>query len=244
MTAPKKKESPFKTLKDVIFVYSSVSRPSKQLNKENKPPQSDNPLEFHAYEIKVIITDDKYSALKKAFRGAKNFPYSKELTGLEAMEANGITGLDPEGDYVQVKFSQSCLNGKAFPDPNNAGKTTRRESRPVGQIGIKGRVQDRNGAAIDKDTAIGNGTKGHLQFNPVENDYGLYLYPVAICITELVEYVAGGSGMDEDAFGMEELDEVADDDNFGIEDDIPDDAVDTNVAPQPEDDSVAGQELF
>ena len=192
------KESPLKTLKDVYFVYTSTSRPQKQLNKENKPPLSDNPLEFHAWEIKVLVTEKVFKSLKQAFKGAKNLPNAKDYT--PEMVAGQFPDIPtPEEDMVLVKFSQGCLYGP---------KGNRKPARPVTQIGVKGRVQDRNGLEITPETALGNGTKGHLQFKPVENSFGLYLYPVAICVTELVEYAAAGGGFDEDAFGIEELDEV------------------------------------
>jgi len=198
------KKSNLKTVKDVTFVYTSVSRPQKQLNKDNKPALSDNPLEFHAWEIKILVIETVFKSLKKAFKGAKNFPNVKEFTAEECV-AKGMMQEEPDEDQVLIKFSQGCLYGK---------KGDRKGARPVSQIGIKGKVQDRNGLTIEQDTSVGNGTKGHLQFNPVENEFGLYLYPTAICITELVPYEVEGGGYDEDAFGVEELDE---EDAFGEE---------------------------
>ena len=107
-----------------------------------------------------------------------------------------------DDDMVLVKFSQSCLVGK----PNAEG--VRRESYPIKQIGIKGKVQDMFGNPIDQETALGNGTKGHFQFRPVDGTNGLYLYPHTVCVTELVEYVGGGAEEDLDSLGLEELDET------------------------------------
>ena len=81
-----KKKSTLKTIKDVVFAYTSVTREQKQLNKENKPALSDNPLEFHSWEVKILISDSKYKVLKKAFKGAKNFPNVKEYTAGECVE--------------------------------------------------------------------------------------------------------------------------------------------------------------
>jgi hypothetical protein len=213
-----KTESKLKTLKDVTFFYTSVSRPVKQLNKENKPPLSDDPLEFHSYEVKVAVPESTFKQLKKAFKGAKNFPNAKEYTPEEYAEKLDPNGQEPDEDMVLIKFTQSALTGK---------KGMRKPSRPITQIGIKGKVQDRNGLEITQETAIGNGTKGHLQFNPVENTHGLYLYPTAICITELVEYIPAGGGFDADAFGLEELDEVdMDKESSGDEDDMFEDDID------------------
>jgi len=220
MAEAKKKESNLKTIKNVIFVYSSVNHPQKQLNQDNKPALSEHPLEFHAYEIKILVTETVFKALKKAFKGAKNFPNVKEFTPDECVEKFDID--EPDEDMVLIKFSQGCLFGK---------KGARKESRPVGLLGCKktnnsngAAYFDKNGMVITPETSIGNGTKGHLQFNPVENEFGKYLYPTAVCVTELVEYVAAAGGCDEDAFGIEETDEEetvvdsTEDDSDGFDD--------------------------
>lgn len=209
---PEKQVNPIKTIKDVLFYYTSVSYACKQLNKENKPPLSDNPLEFHAWEIKILLSETKFKGFKKAFKGAKNLPNAKEFTAEECVEKLGFDEL-PDEDYVLIKFSQACLVGM---------KGARKDARPVKQIGIAGKVQDRNGLTIDATTQIGNGTKGHFQFKPVETKNGLYLYPVCVCVTELVEYTGGGANeVDEEAFGIEELAEVNPDDvDTGTADDF------------------------
>ena len=203
-------KSKFGTLKDVIFVYSSVTYPNKQLNKENKPHKSDHALEMHSWEIKVLVTEERFKALKKKYKGAKNFPNAKELTPEECEKDYGIP--KPETDLVLIKFSQSCLTGRSIPDPLLTGKTTRKGSIPIKLIGIVDKVQDRSGNLITATTDLGNGTKGHLQFNPGESEHGVYLYPVAVCVTDLVEYTGGAGSMDEEAFGIEELEKVDHDD--------------------------------
>ncbi len=209
MTATaQKKETNIVTMKDVIFMFSSVSRPIEQLNTDNKPPISapDSPtfgLEFHSYEIKILIPESRYKTLKKHFKGAKNLPNAKEWEKDDLLEKyDCLKAEDLEDDMVLVKFSQSCLVGKA--DKNGV----RRESYPVKQIGIKGKVQDMLGNTIDQDTSLGNGTKGHFQFRPVDGTNGLYLYPQLLCITELVEYTSAGAEEDMDSLGLEELDET------------------------------------
>jgi len=209
MAEAKKKESTLKTVKDVIFVYSSVCHPQKQLNKDNKAPLSDHALEFHGYEIKILVTETVFKALKKAFKGAKNFPNVKEYTPEEVVTLLGEDWPEPDEDMVLIKFTQGCLFGK---------KGSRKEARKVGLVGSKKSVNsdgtaffDNKGMVITSETSIGNGSKGHLQFNPVENEFGVYLYPTAVCITDLVEYVSNATTMDEDAFGIEESDEFADD---------------------------------
>lgn len=205
------------TLKDVAFFYTSTTRPVKQLNKENKPHLSEHPLEMHSYEIKIAIEESRYKKLKKAYPKAKNFINASDISVDDFMLKYAPEGFPkPEEDMVLIKFAQTCMVGK----PN-----FRKESKPITQIGIRGRVQDYDGNTIDQETNIGNGTMGHLQIRPVQSDYGLYLYPNGLCITNLVEYTPNG-GVDESAFGIEELEEVdidkpkdAGEDSF--DDDIP-----------------------
>lgn len=194
----KEKESPFGTLKDVEFYWTSVEREIKQLNKDNKPPLSDDPLEFHSWEVKICIPESRYKKLKKKYQGAKNFPNVKEFTPKEYADKLSVTDTESDEDMVLIKFAQGCLSGK---------KGNRKPSRKIQQIGIRGKVQDYDGNTIDETTRVGNGSKGHIQFRPVETEHGLYLYPSTICITELLEYVES-EAMDEDAFGLEELAEV------------------------------------
>jgi len=208
MAQAEKKENNIVTVKDVIYVYSSVSVPKSQKNDDNKPPISapSSPtfnLEFHSYEVKIIISEEKYKKLKKVYKGAKNFANADELSGEEVLEKfEGVNEADVTEDMVVIKFSQTALVGKA----DKQG--VRKESRPVSQIGIKGRVQDMNGLTIDQDTSLGNGTKGHFQFRPVKSEFGLYLYPQLICITDLVEYAGGAIEDDFDSLGLEDLDET------------------------------------
>ena len=207
MATAAKKETNIVTMKDVIFMYTSVSRPVEQLNTDKKLPTSaaTSPtfgLEFHSYEIKLLMTDERFKKLKKEFKGAKNLPNAKDLEKNDLLaKYDFLNEADLSDDMVLVKFSQSCLVGN--PDTNGV----RRESYPVTQIGVKGKVQDAKGLTVAQDTSVGNGSKGHFQFKPVEGKNGLYLYPHLICITDLIEYV-GGVEEDLDSLGLEDLAET------------------------------------
>ena len=85
-----------KTVKDVTFVYTSTNEPQKQLNPENRPPLSTNPLEFHSWEIKILVGESVFKSMKKAFSGAKNFPNVKEFSAAECVEKNFMTELPDE----------------------------------------------------------------------------------------------------------------------------------------------------
>jgi hypothetical protein len=200
MAQAEKKATNIVTMKDVIFMYTSVSKPTEQMNEEKKPPLSDDPLEFHSFEVKILISDTRFKALKKAFKGAKNLPNAKEHEGPALAEKyDFLNAEDMEDDMVLIKFSQSCLTGK---------KGSRKPCYPIKQIGVKGKVQDIHGLPIDQETNIGHGTKGHFQFRPVETKFGLYLYPHLICVTELVEFSGGGAEEDLDSLGLGELDDA------------------------------------
>lgn len=201
MATAEKKDNGIVTIKDVIFMWSSVNRPVEQKNEDNKPPLSDDPLEFHSYEIKILITEEKFKELKKAFKGARNWTYAKEFEKSELEEKYenvDFSSLDSD-DLVLIKFASTCLSGKA-------GK--RVPSRPIELIGIKGRVQDANGNPVNQETEFSNGSKGHFQFRVSETKFGLYLYPQLVCITDLIEYTGGTGEADYDSLGLEELDEV------------------------------------
>ena len=192
-----------RTLKDVMFFYTSVNTPQKQLNPENKPYATLNPLEGHSFEVKILITEDRYKKLKKEFKGAKNFDKSKDY---DIDDCKDKLNIDVDEDMVLIKFAQTALVGKVF--ENSEGTKTRKHAKPITQFGVKGEVQDRLGVEVIQTTELGYGTKGHLQFRPVRNDFGLYLYPNAICVTELVEFAGGEAEVDEDAFGIEALDDA------------------------------------
>lgn len=188
-------ETIVKTIKDVLFYYTSTTYAQKQYKTDDsRPPLGNGPLEGHAFEVKILICEDRFKGFKKAFAGAKNLPNAKDFTKEECVSKLGMEE-EPDTDMVLIKFSQNAMMG---------AKGDRKKSRPIDKIGVVNGIRDRNGLDILPDTNIGNGTRGHLQFKPVENQYGLYLYPAAICITELVEYhPKGSSGTDYDGFGIE-----------------------------------------
>lgn len=195
-------ETSIKTIKDVLFYYTSTTYAQEQYKAkgEVKVPMSDHPKEGHSYEIKILITEERFKGFKKAFKGAKNLPNVKEYSKEECVTRLGMEE-EPEDDMILIKFSQSAMMGK---------KGDRKESRPLKQIGIINGKRDRNGLDILPETNIGNGSKGHLQFKPVETKFGLYLYPHALCITELVPWITSGGNdgsVDEEGFGIETVEE-------------------------------------
>ena len=215
-----KKETNIQTMSDIIFMFTSVTNAVGQLNEDNKPPLSDDPLEFHSYEVKILITETRFKKLKKAFKGAKNLPNAKEHDRDELLEKYDFLNKEDltEDIMVLLKFSQGALVGK---------KGARKPSYPIKQIGIKGKVQDNNGVKIDQDTNLGHGTKGKFQFRPVETKFGLYLYPHLICVEELVEFTGGGGEEDMDSLGLGELDD-ADMDALALESNDSDEADDSD----------------
>jgi hypothetical protein len=204
-------KSELKTVKNVMFVYTHTHVPQKQLNTDGKPPMSEHPLELHSYEVKIAMGESRYKTFKDSFRGARNLPNVKDFKRTVFHEKycsdSPITDL-PDEDIYLITFRQSAMTGRSG---------ERREARPIGQIGCKRTVMpnsqtiytDADGVEIKQDTPVGNGTLGHLQFNPatmeMKGQKSLYLYPVAICITKLVEYHSSVSGPSEEDFGVEEV---------------------------------------
>ena len=219
-----KQEVNLKTIKDVFFYYSSLYTPvlTKDAKDKGKKIDPDSPSENAEYVVKIAMSEEVYRAMKKNedMKGAKNFPNAKEYTVAEFEKIFHEEGGMPEfGDDVEdiviVKFAQKAWN-----------VNKKSEMRAPNLIGIKDKVKDHNGLDINKDTLIGNGSKGHLQVRPHDfGEYGLYLYPHAVCITELVPYEgSGGTETDYDAFGMEEADEVED-----TQDEVPNDDFDDDI---------------
>lgn len=231
--APKKVKN-LTTLKDVFFYYSYVDVP--QLLKAAKDKGAkfnpEDPNQDTEWVVKAVISRARFKKLKEKWPNGSNFPHAKEYEEAAFKKAfhspkddDGTPVYDnnlPEGmftdkvdEVVVIKFSQRART--------KAGKDMQKPQL----IGIAGKVQDHNGIAITQETLIGNGSKGHLQIRDVDfGDDGVYLYPQAVCITELVQFGGGeGTGIetDTDAFGIEELSE-ADMDELSVDaDDLPDD---------------------
>ena len=214
------KSIPLLTLKDTHLYYTSIAKPVLLKDAKDKGIHFDpeNPTKNTEWVVKSAIPEKVFKALKKKFKKCSNLPHAKEYTLEEFKEIFHADSEMPdfgEGveDVVVVKFSQRC--------ESKAGKPM---TQPT-VIGIKGKVQDRNGLEVNKDVLLGNGTKAHVQLRPVDfGEHGVYLYPQAVCVTELVEYgeASGSSEVDLEAFDLEELDEVSveedEEDMFG---DIP-----------------------
>ena len=197
-----------KTLKNVYFYYSRVDEPvmTKKAKDAGYQQDPDNPMKNMEWQVKIIVSEEYFKKMKKnpAMKGAKNFVNAKEYTIAEfeekfhAEEKENMPDFGDAEDVVLIKFSQKCQN------------TSGKNNQPPTLIGIKGKVMDNNDIPIKQQTLLGNGTAGMLQIRPVDFgvDHGLYLYPNAICVTELVEYVGSSSHeVDYDAFGIEELSE-------------------------------------
>lgn len=208
------------TIKDVLFYYSNPNYPTLTKGAKDKGLvyNPDDPNANTEYVVKALMSEDDFKVLKKKFKGAKNLAYAKDFTGEEVIEAfhskdkKGVDNVDKDADYVLVKFSQKARTSK--------GKDT----KPVTVVGIKGKVKDHQDNDISQETIVGNGTKGMLKIKFVDfgKTYGTYLYPVAMCITDLVKYESEGSGSDfeyeeleeEDSKEEESIDSETEDDDF------------------------------
>lgn len=221
MATKQKEEVTLITVKNVFFYYASIAKPALLKEARDKGIQFD-PNDPHAnteWIVRVAMPEKTFKALKKKYKGCTNFPHAKDydLEEFKSVfhEDSDMPDFGDAEDLVVVKFAQKCRT-----------KSGSNLTRPT-VVGIVGRVQDSNGVPVDADVIIGNGSKGHIQLRPVDfGDNGIYLYPNAICISELVEYVpVASSEVDMDAFGIEELpvgelDDKEDDDNDDFDNDI------------------------
>ena len=171
---------------------------------------ADSPFENTEYSVTVAMPEAEFKKLKKgaSTKGAIQLRYAKEYTADEFKAAFHQDSEAPDlgDDIVTINLKSKCTTA--------AGKV----GNKVKLMGIKGKVQDRNGQSVTQDTMCANGTGADVYFRPVEIKAGLNFYPYAVIVTDLHEY-SGGTGVSDDEFGFEELDEVSnleDDD-----DDIP-----------------------
>ena len=170
---------------------------------------ADSPFENTEYSVEVAMPEAEFKKLKKgdATKGAIQLRYAKEYTAEEfkAKYHEDSEAPDLGDDIVTINLKSKCTTA--------AGKV----GKKVKLMGIKGKVQDHNGKEVNQDTNCGNGTGADVYFRAVEIKAGLNFYPYAVIVTDLHEY-SGGSGVSDDEFGFEELDEVS-----NLEDDDDDD---------------------
>ena len=200
-----KKEVKLGTIKDVFFYYSRLNTPTLTKSAKDKGVKGVGENgENGEYVTKIAVGDSVYKKLKKAYKGAKNFPNVKEYDLKEFKAAfhedGGMPDFGDDTDVVLIKFAQKSFNDKSG-KPMQAPKLI--AINKVGKV-----YKDNNGLLVEQDTLLGNGTKGHLQFRPVDfGEYGVYLYPNAVCVTDVIEYEGSDGGeVDEDAFGIQESD--------------------------------------
>ena len=193
------------TIKNVVFLYAKIAQPvlTKDARDSGIQPNPKDPLANSEWTLQAAVPETTFKALKRKFKGTANLKNAKEFTVEEFNEkffssGENVPDFGKETDVAVIKFSQKCRS--------KAGK----DQSPPSVIGIKGRVQDYNGLTINNDVLLGNGTIGHLQIRPVDfGTFGVYLYPQALCITNLVEYHgAGPAAVDYASFDIEELDEA------------------------------------
>lgn len=188
------KDNAIKTIRDVTFYYARLDQPSLQYEKKADPTE---PLKNKEWKVEIMVSNDDFKKLKKAYAKAPNI---KNAVDYEESEFEKYAGADVEWPFeedsaVRLKFTQGSWNN-ALGRANTQPKV----------IGIVNKTHDKNEVEVNNSVSIGNGSKGHLQFRVYEAEKGPVLYLNAICVTELVEYVGGGSSVSYDDFGIEERD--------------------------------------
>ena len=161
------------TLKDVAFYWTKMNVPvlTKDAKDKGIVVDSDNPNLNTEWTMNVAMPEKTLKKLKKAYKGCTNLPHAKTYDTEEFADAFHEGNADAVPDFDQgdddvavVKFSQKAST--------KAGKMTKQPK----VIGIKGKVQDRNGETVNNEVNVGNGSMGHLQFRPVDfGQNGIYL---------------------------------------------------------------------
>ncbi len=193
------------TLKNVAFYWTKMNVPVLTKDAKDKGIQIDpkNPMLNAEWTMNVAVPESTLKKLKKAYKGCTNLPHANTYDTEEFAAAfhDGDEAVIPDfgqgsNDIAVIKFSQKSSTA--------AGKLTKQPK----VIGIKGKVQDRNGETVNNEVNVGNGSLGHLQFRPVDfGKNGIYLYPNVICVTDLVVYQPMEAEEDFSDFDMEDLDD-------------------------------------
>lgn len=207
-TKAEKPELKAGVIKNVAFYYTTINSPT--LTKGAKDAglfiDDEKPHLNTEYVVKAVMPRTIMKKLAKKFPKCSNLPHVVEYSQEDFAEAfhDGDVSLIP--DLGQKEDEELCLVKFAQKASVKGGKPTKKPKC----IGIKGKVQDRNGETINDEILIGNGSLGMIQFRPVDfGDNGIYLYPLSICITELVVYEGAGAEDDFDDYDLEELDDVS-----------------------------------
>lgn len=231
------------TFKDVYFYYTYVNAPKLTLASKNKGKVFDKekPWENSEWCVKAVFSEERYKKMRKKFPGCTNFKNVKEYT-LEEFKEEYHTKADDSGkrvydgnmpdfgegveDLVYIKFAQKCTDStgvrKSVPKVFGSRKEKDKDGNVV-------RFADKKGLEVGQDIPIGNGSKGHIQTFLVDFgvENGLYLYPTAVCITDLREYTVTEPISEEDfdivEIRVEDLGDISKDDDSDLDDDDGDD---------------------
>lgn len=210
-TKAEKPELKTGVIKNVAFYYTTINTPT--LTKGAKDAglfiDDEKPHLNTEYVVKVVIPRTKMKQIAKKFPKCSNIPHMVEYSQEEFAETFHDGDVSSIPDLGQKEDEELCLVKFAQKASVKGGKPTKKPKC----IGIKGKVQDRNGEAINDEILIGNGSLGMIQFRPVDfGDNGIYLYPQSICITDLVVYEGAEADDDFEGYNLEELDDVSDED--------------------------------
>lgn len=165
-------------LRDVTLAYVRVKSPEKKYQSEDL-----------IYTLDCIVDKKTAKAFKKQF--SKNTPKDVDTADFEAKYKIAPPFPDEDEQWV-IKLTAKAQITKAFGDLKAGDLVPYAwDSRPKIFELAKGGVKDITNAA---DKQVGNGSKGHVGFSVMTNDFGTFPMLTSALITELVAYTAKEGG--------------------------------------------------
>lgn len=159
-------------INNAVLNYTKIKEPGKKY-------QSD----LLEWSVDAVVSREQAKAWNKEFQKQK----AKEIDNedyLKQFKVDSVPFPDQDSQYViKLKRNTTFKNGDPVPE----------KYRP--------RVYLNNGDGTIKDitktTLVGNGSRGVVQYDIIENTFGRFAKLGAVRVDDLVEYKGGGAGVSE-----------------------------------------------
>lgn len=159
-------------INNAVLNYTKIKEPGKKYQSE-----------LLEWSVDAVVSREQAKAWNKEFQKQK----AKEIDNadyLKQFKVDSVPFPDQDSQYViKLKRNTTFKNGDPVPE----------KYRP--------RVYLNNGDGTIKDitktTLVGNGSRGVVQYDIIENTFGRFAKLGAVRVDDLVEYKGGGAGVSE-----------------------------------------------
>lgn len=159
-------------IENVVLNYTKIKEPGKKY-------QSD----LLEWSVDAVVSREQAKAWNKEFQKQKAKEFDNE-DYLKQFKADSVPFPDQDSQYViKLKRGTTFKSGDPLPE----------KYRPrVFLNNGDGTIKD-----ITKTTLVGNGSRGVVQYDIIENTFGKFAKLGAVRVDSLVEYKGGGTGVSE-----------------------------------------------